>query len=73
MPGPKIHIVSNSGARAETIYRVRGLDVWSRRAELSGEMETGLFSDGWSGGRLLREVLIQSLFPISSQCNFFFF
>lgn len=50
MPGPKIHIVSNSGARAETIYRVRGLDVWSRQAELSGEMETGLFSDGAEQG-----------------------
>lgn len=51
MPGPKIHIVSNAGARAETIYRVRGLDVWSRPAELSGEIETGLFSDGveWGG------------------------
>lgn len=70
MPGPKIHIVSNAGARAETIYRVRGLDVWSRPAELSGEIETGLFSDGveW-GGRLPRAALIQSLFPISSQCK----
>ena len=46
MPGPKIHIVSNFRARAETIYRVRGLYVWSRQAELSGEIETGLFSDG---------------------------
>lgn len=46
MPGPKVHIVSNSGAGAETIYRVRGLDVWSRQAELSGGTETGLFSDG---------------------------
>lgn len=50
MPSPKIHIVSNSGARAETIYRVRGLDVWSRQAELSGEIEIGLFSDGAEGG-----------------------
>lgn len=52
MLGPKIHIVSNSGARAETIYRVRGLDVWSRQAELRGEIETGLFSDAaeWGGG-----------------------
>lgn len=46
MPDPKIHIVSNSRARAETIYRVRGLDVCSRQAELSGEIKTGLFSDG---------------------------
>lgn len=50
MLGPKIHIVSNSRARAETIYRVRGLDVWSRQAELSGEIETGLFSDGVEWG-----------------------
>lgn len=50
MLGPKIHIVSNSRARAETIYRVRGLDVWSRQAELRGEIETGLFSDGVEWG-----------------------
>lgn len=75
MPGPKIHIVSNSRARAETIYRVRGLDVWSRQAELSGEIEIGLFSDGaeGGGGRLRRVALIQSLFPISSQCRVCFF
>lgn len=71
MPDPKIHIVSNSRARAETIYRVRDLDVWSRQAKLSGEIETGLFSDGaevgGGGGALLKAALIQSLFPISSQ------
>lgn len=73
MPSPKIHIVSNSGARAETIYGVRGLDVWSRQAELSSGIETGLFSEGAEGGQAAEAALIQSLFPISSQCTLFFF
>lgn len=72
MPGPEIHIVSNSGARAGTIYGVRGLAVWSRQAELSGEIGTGLFSDGAAArGRPQRAALVQPLFL--HICYFFFF
>lgn len=49
MPGPKTHLVSNSGARAERIYRVRGLDVWSSGLGAAARWKQSRFQMGGVG------------------------